>query len=161
MCPEIKHSHPGQEKSSVLGLEMEALALVPETAFQNYIPGGWQRGLEREGWARAGLWSTVLFSITMTLTDCVRTTHLLPPIDSPIMTHFEMYRTKAVSFCLFFCLCLSSWTNAIDGKYIHFFSWSYFLICTQCPIEKSGQKFPWKIGSLSNEPNLRVHMYDK
>jgi len=40
MCPEIKHSQPGQEKSSVLGLEMKALVLAPETSSQNSLPEG-------------------------------------------------------------------------------------------------------------------------
>lgn len=38
MCPEIKHSQSGLEKSSVLGLE--ALASAPETAFQNFLLQG-------------------------------------------------------------------------------------------------------------------------
>lgn len=38
MCPEIKHSQSGLEKSSVLGLEV--LASAPETVFQNFLLQG-------------------------------------------------------------------------------------------------------------------------
>lgn len=57
MCLEIKHSQSDLEKSSVLGLE--ALALAPKTAFQNYLlqgVGGWvgHGSLETEEWAKSG-----------------------------------------------------------------------------------------------------------
>lgn len=99
MCPEIKHSQSGLEKSSVLGLE--ALASAPETAFQNFLLQGAVEGgqgtLETVGWARAGFWSIILFSNNMTLTDCKENT--------PASSYWQSDHAKCIVQKQFLSVC--------------------------------------------------------